>query len=58
MTKQEADTLKAAQEVFEASIKSYEELWDDEYYIRSATAGDYSPGSPWNAPGMNIRDFI
>ncbi len=26
-------------------------------YIPSATAGDYSPSCPWNAPGMNIRDF-
>lgn len=24
----------------------------------SATAGDYSPSAPWNAPGMSIRDFI
>lgn len=24
----------------------------------SCTAGDYSPSSPWNAPGMSIRDFI
>lgn len=24
----------------------------------NCTAGDYSPSSPWNAPGMSIRDFI
>ena len=24
----------------------------------SCTAGDYSPSSPWNAPGMSIHDFI
>jgi hypothetical protein len=24
----------------------------------SATAGDYSPSAPWNAPGMSIHDFI
>lgn len=24
----------------------------------SAAAGDYSPISPWNAPGMSARDFI
>lgn len=27
-------------------------------YTPSATAGDYSPSSPWNAPGMSVRDFI
>ena len=27
-------------------------------YIRSATNGDYSPSNPWDAPGMNIRDFL
>lgn len=27
-------------------------------YIPSASAGDYSPGNPWDAPGMSIRDFI
>lgn len=31
---------------------------EEEYYCPSATAGDYSPSSPWNAPGMSIRDFI
>ena len=34
-----------------------EEPSDDEY-TPSATAGDYSPGNPWDAPGMSIRDFI
>ena len=31
---------------------------EDDYYIPSSTAGDYSPGAPWNAPGMSIRDFL
>ncbi len=31
---------------------------DERYYTPSATAGDYGPGCPWNAPGMSIRDFI
>lgn len=31
--------------------------YDDEY-TPSATHGDYSPSSPWNAPGMSISDFI
>ena len=30
----------------------------EEHYCPSATAHDYSPSSPWNAPGMSIRDFI
>ena len=30
----------------------------DDDYCPSATGGDYSPSSPWNAPGMSIRDFI
>ena len=24
----------------------------------SATAGDYSPSNPWDAPGMGFKDFI
>ena len=31
--------------------------WEDEY-TPSCTAGDYSPGNPWDAPGMSIHDFI
>ena len=31
---------------------------DDDWYIPSATAGDYSPSHPWDAPGMCLRDFI
>lgn len=31
---------------------------DDEEYTPSATAGDYSPSCPWNAPGMRVSDFI
>ena len=27
-------------------------------YICSSTNGDYSPSNPWDAPGMNISDFI
>lgn len=27
-------------------------------YTPCATYGDYSPSSPWNAPGMSIHDFI
>ncbi len=31
---------------------------ETEEYRPSATAGDYSPNTPWNAPGMSVRDFI
>jgi len=37
------------------------EFWeadDDENYIPSASAGDYSPSNPWDAPGMSVSDFI
>lgn len=27
-------------------------------YCPSATAGDYSPSSPWNSPGYSVHDFI
>ena len=30
----------------------------DDPYSPCATNGDYSPSSPWNAPGMSVRDFI
>lgn len=29
-----------------------------EHYSPSATARDYGPSNPWDAPGMSIRDFI
>ena len=34
--------------------------WKDmyDYYTPSASRGDYSPSTPWNAPGMSIHDFI
>jgi hypothetical protein len=31
---------------------------EDEEYVPSAENGDYSPGNPWDAPGMSIHDFI
>ncbi len=30
----------------------------EEDYCPCATRGDYSPGNPWDAPGMSISDFI
>lgn len=38
-------------------IRSEDEENDDEY-VPSAENGDYSPGNPWDAPGMSIHDFI
>lgn len=33
--------------------------WEpEEEYTPSASAGDYSPSNPWNAPGMSLSDFI
>jgi len=57
MTTTEEEEIKEA-----ATCGKYEEgtpdcLLDDDY-CPSATAGDYSPSSPWNAPGMSIHDFI
>lgn len=41
------------------ACKRYElEEEEEGHYCPSATAGDYSPSSPWNAPGMSVRDFI
>lgn len=31
---------------------------EEEDYTPSSTYGDYSPSSPWNAPGMRVDDFI
>jgi hypothetical protein len=30
--------------------------WEE--YVPSAENGDYSPGNPWDAPGMSPSDFI
>jgi hypothetical protein len=59
------ETLETEKEEIDAaaSCREYEEgtpdcLRRDEDYISSASGGDYGPSSPWNAPGMSIRDFI
>lgn len=31
---------------------------DDVFYSPSATARDYGPCNPWDAPGMSVCDFI
>ena len=57
MATTEEEEIEAAKDCFK-----YEEgtpsCYEDDEYCPSATAGDYSPSSPWNAPGMSIKDFI
>lgn len=36
----------------------YDDYDEDDDDFTSSTRGDYSPSSPWNAPGMSISDFI
>ena len=45
------------EEETEEEFQDEEEI-DDYEYCPSATAGDYSPSNPWDAPGMSIRDFL
>lgn len=54
-----------APESWEKTIKliGEDEADDSDSYenrrsYRSASRGDYSPSSPWNAPGMSVSDFI
>ena len=42
----------------ESRPQDFPEDDDPDQGIRSSTDGDYSPGNPWDAPGMSIRDFI
>ena len=57
MATTETEEIEAAKD-----CPQYEEgtpdCFEEEHYTPSATAGDYSPSSPWNAPGMSVRDFI
>lgn len=34
------------------------DCYEEEHYCPSATAGDYGPGNPWDAPGCSINMFI
>lgn len=36
----------------------WDEAQDDKEHVPSAENGDYGPSNPWDAPGMNIWDFI
>lgn len=44
--------------VYKAELEEAKGEYDERHYTPSATAGDYSPSCPWNAPGMSISDFI
>ena len=50
------DAIKTAKKCKDWRMEADSE--DDEHEHTSATEGDYSPSNPWDAPGMNVRDFI
>ena len=50
----EIDVVNGDSEACEKFVQAV----DEEEYVPSATNGDYSPSSPWLAPGMSISDFI
>ena len=31
---------------------------EEDRHIRSSVCGDYGSSNPWDAPGMNVKDFI
>lgn len=40
------------------ALEENEEEGERENLYPSCTTRDYSPSNPWDAPGMNIKDFI
>lgn len=42
----------------DAAMQWIDKQNSDDEYTPSATAGDYSPSNPWDAPGMSMSDFI
>lgn len=57
MSTTEEEEIEAAKDCrrFEEGTPS---CFDDDEYCPSATAGDYSPSNPWDAPGCSIKMFI
>ena len=53
----EDEEIKAARDCLRYE-EGTPECLEEERYCPSATAGDYGPGNPWDAPGMSIHDFI
>lgn len=43
---------------YDEALEWLDVMGRQEEYTPSATAGDYSPSCPWNAPGMSVSDFI
>ena len=58
----EMATTEEEEIAYAKDCPSYEEgtpeCLKENHYCPSATAGDYGPGNPWDAPGMSIHDFI
>ena len=55
----EKESLEYINWLMECDAREVERDFDDDKYrIKSSTAGDYSPGNPWDAPGMSVKDFI
>lgn len=42
----------------EKNMPCYGNWEPEDPYTPSASAGDYSPSNPWDAPGMSVSDFI
>jgi len=57
MTETEAEEIEAARDC-KAYVEGTPDCYEDDDYCPSSTGRDYSPGNPWDAPGMSIRDFI
>lgn len=57
MSTTEEEEIKEAKDCGKYEEGTPDCLLNDDY-CPSATAGDYSPSSPWNAPGMSVKDFI
>lgn len=59
-----ADTVELSDteaEYFGLDMEQYRGARDgdaDNHTVPSSTSGDYSPASPWDAPGMGVSDFL
>lgn len=56
MAEMEAEEIEAARNC-KAYVEGTPDCYEDDD-CPSSTGRDYSPGNPWDAPGMSIRDFI
>ena len=56
-----AELSDSEAEYFELDMEQYRTVADedaDSPAVPSSTGGDYSPASPWTAPGMSVADFV